>query len=63
VNRNSDDIKPHFSKRALYNALSEVMRDVDENNLIKPTARSNIANLELKFNKEDFDQVVDYRKR
>jgi len=39
------------------------MRDVDENNLIKPTARSNIANLELKFNKEDFDQVVDYRKR
>ncbi|MFA5002179.1 MAG: hypothetical protein WC502_04290, partial [Methanolinea sp.] len=63
MNRNSSEIKPYFSKKALYNALSEVMKEVDQNNLIKPSARSNLANLELKFTQEEFDQFVEYRKR
>jgi hypothetical protein len=63
VNRNGSQIKPYFSKKDLYNALSEVMKELDQNNLIKPSARSNIANLELKFTQEEFDQFVDYRKR
>ena len=39
------------------------MKEVDQNNLIKPSARSNLANLELKFTQEEFDQFVEYRKR
>jgi hypothetical protein len=39
------------------------MKELDQNNLIKPTARSNLANLELKFTQEEFDQFVEYRKR
>jgi integrase len=62
VNRDSNPIKPYFSKKDPYNALSETIQELDQNNLIKPTARSNLANLELKFTQEEFYQFIDHRK-
>lgn len=55
VNCHLSTIKPYFSKNDLYNVLSEVMKELDQNNLIKPSERSNFANLELKFTEEEFN--------
>ena len=62
VSCDSDTIKPYFSKKDLYKALSETIKELDQNNLTKPKARSNLANLELKFTQEEFYPFIDHSK-